>query len=95
MLNEIKKTDVFYDYYEKWITVYKKGAVRDVTLDKYHLTHQWIGKLAPYLKLCENLPRVERGVVYFFTGKALAPRRRVKHVSGLPFACCSTYAFYS
>ena len=61
MLNEIKKTDVFYDYYEKWITVYKKGAVRDVTLDKYHLTHQWIGKLAPDLKLCENLPRVERG----------------------------------
>ena len=43
----------------------------------------------------KNLPRVERGVVYFFTGKALAPRRRVKHVSGLPFACCSTYAFYS
>lgn len=53
MLNEIKKTDVFYDYYEKWITVYKKGAVRDVTLDKYHLTYQWIGKLAPDLKLCE------------------------------------------
>ena len=53
MLNEIKKTDVFYDYYEKWITVYKKGAVRDVTLDKYHLTHQWIGKLAPDLKLCK------------------------------------------
>lgn len=53
MLNEIKKTDVFYDYYEKWITVYKKGAVRGVTLDKYHLTHQWIGKLAPDLKLCE------------------------------------------
>ena len=53
MLNEIKKTDVFYDYYEKWITVYKKGAVRDVTLDKYYLTHQWIGKLAPDLKLCE------------------------------------------
>ena len=65
MLNEIKKTDAFYDYYEKWIAVYKKGAVRDVTLDKYHLTHQWIGKLAPDLKLCENLPRVERGVVYF------------------------------
>ena len=53
MLNEIKKTDAFYDYYEKWIAVYKKGAVRDVTLDKYHLTYQWIGKLAPDLKLCE------------------------------------------
>lgn len=66
MLNEIKKTDVFYDYYEKWITVYKKGAVRDVTLDKYHLTHQWIGKLAPDLKLCE---------------KNCAPHRRAAAVS--------------
>ena len=33
MLNEIKKTDAFYDYYEKWIAVYKKGAVRDVTIN--------------------------------------------------------------
>lgn len=33
--------------------VYKKDAVRKVTLDKYFMTYQWIIKLAPKLKLFE------------------------------------------
>ena len=32
MLDETKKTDLFYDYYSKWIMVYKKGAIRKVTI---------------------------------------------------------------
>ena len=53
MLGEIKRTDLFCDYYARWIVVYKQGAIRKVTLDKYHMTHQWLVKLAPELKLCD------------------------------------------
>lgn len=53
MLKETKETDLFYEYYEKWIDVYKKGAIRKVTLDKYLMTLAWVKKLAPKLKLCE------------------------------------------
>lgn len=35
MLTETKRTDLFCEYYAKWITVYKKGAIRKVTMDKY------------------------------------------------------------
>lgn len=53
MLNEVRKTDLFYDYYEKWIQVYKDGAIRKVTLDKYKMTQAWLKKLAPALALCD------------------------------------------
>ena len=53
MLKEIKDTDLFCEYYAKWITVYKKGAIRKVTMDKYLMTHQWLVKLASNLKICE------------------------------------------
>lgn len=47
------ETKLFYDYYEEWIKVYKEGAVRKVTLQKYMLSLSWIKKLAPELKVCE------------------------------------------
>lgn len=53
MLKETKETDLFYEYYAKWIDVYKKGAIRKVTLDKYLMTLAWVKKLSPELKLCE------------------------------------------
>lgn len=53
MLNETKQTDLFCEYYEKWITVYKKGAIRKVTMDKYLMTHQWLVKLVPDLTLSQ------------------------------------------
>ena len=53
MLNKINKTDSFYDYYAQWITVYKEGAIRKVTMDKYMLTLSWIKRLAPDLRLCD------------------------------------------
>lgn len=53
MLNDVKKTDLFCDYYEKWICVYKEGAIRKVTLDKYKMTQAWLKKLAPDLTLCD------------------------------------------
>lgn len=53
MLNSIDHTYLFCDYYEKWIKIYKEGAVRRVTLDKYKMTYQWLKKLIPNLKICE------------------------------------------
>ena len=53
MLNNINKMDLFYDYYAQWITVYKEGAIRKVTMDKYLLTQSWIKQLAPDLRVCE------------------------------------------
>lgn len=49
---------LFSDYYEQWIEVYKNGAVRDITMSKYRVTHRWIEKLAPNLTLGE-LDRIE------------------------------------
>lgn len=48
-----RKEFLFYDYYKEWIDTYKKGAVRDVTMAKYNMAHQWIKKLAPTLKISE------------------------------------------
>lgn len=53
MLSEVNKNDLFCDYYAKWIDVYKRGAIRQITLDKYQLTHKWLEKLVPELKICE------------------------------------------
>ena len=35
------------------IKVYKEGAIRKVTLDKYKMTQAWLKKLAPTLTLCD------------------------------------------
>lgn len=53
MLNFIKSTDLFHDYYGQWIKIYKEGAVREVTLKKYYMTYSWVTKLAPELRLCD------------------------------------------
>lgn len=44
---------LFCDYYSDWIRLYKEGAIRDVTMKKYHLTQSWLEKLAPELRLCD------------------------------------------
>lgn len=53
MLSKTKTDDLFCDYYAQWIKVYKEGAIRKVTMDKYLMTHSWLVKLIPNLKLCE------------------------------------------
>lgn len=47
---------LFSDYYKQWISVYKEGAIRSITMNKYNMAHQWIVKLAPDL-LLQNLDR--------------------------------------
>ena len=53
MLNEIRTTDLLCDYYKQWIRVYKQGAIRKVTLDKYLMTQKWLFRLVPTLRLCD------------------------------------------
>lgn len=53
MLQNISKNELFCTYYSKWISIYKEGAIRKVTLDKYYMTNKWLEKLVPNLKLCE------------------------------------------
>ena len=53
MRNDIGKETCFYEYYQQWVDVYKKGAVREATLSKYLMTQKWIEKLAPKLKIAE------------------------------------------
>lgn len=41
------------DYFKNWVEVYKKGAIRNVTLKKYELTLKWLIKIVPKLKIKE------------------------------------------
>lgn len=45
--------DLFRDYFEQWITIYKEGSIRDITLSKYKMTLRWLTQIAPTMKLCE------------------------------------------
>jgi len=49
----MKKNDLFTKFFEKWINLYKVGAIREVTLKKYYLTLNWLIKLVPKLRVCE------------------------------------------
>lgn len=53
MLDQVRNTDLFCDYYAQWVHVYKEGAIRKVTLNKYFMTRNWLQKLIPETKLCE------------------------------------------
>lgn len=48
---------LFTDYYEKWVNIYKDGAVRDVTLKKYKMTITWLRRLIPDLPI-QKLDRI-------------------------------------
>ena len=53
LIDQVKNTDLFCDYYAQWVGVYKEGAIRKVTLDKYLMTHSWLKKLIPSVKMCD------------------------------------------
>lgn len=53
MLAKITPNDYLHTYYKQWITIYKEGAIRNVTLQKYNMTLRWLQELAPDLKLCD------------------------------------------
>lgn len=43
------KNILFYVYFEKWIKLYKVGAIKQVTLNKYYLTLRKVEEIAPKL----------------------------------------------
>lgn len=49
MYKKITKDDLFCKYYAQWVKVYKEGAIRKVTMDKYLMTQSWLIKLIPNL----------------------------------------------
>ena len=50
----VKKSEkLFYKYFDEWVDLYKEGAIRDVTLQKYRMSIKWVEKLAPDLKLAQ------------------------------------------
>ena len=53
MLKIEEKSELFYIYYEKWIHIYKEGAIRDVTMRKYEITLLWLKRLVPNLMLSQ------------------------------------------
>ena len=53
MPNESRPTDYLKDYCRNWVSIYKVGAIRDVTLSKYQVSLAWIERLAPELRLCD------------------------------------------
>lgn len=57
MIDHITSDSFFTDYYLQWISIYKEGAIRKVTLAKYNMTHNWLKKLIPSVKL-KDLSRI-------------------------------------
>ena len=53
MLTIEEQSELFYIYYEKWIRIYKEGAIRNVTMRKYEITLLWLKKLVPELRLSQ------------------------------------------
>ena len=58
-MNTLKdnSTILFCEYYKQWISVYKEGAIRPVTMSKYKMAYQWLIKLVPELKI-RDLDRI-------------------------------------
>lgn len=52
-MTTINKDILFTDYYKQWITTYKQGAIRSVTMNKYLMAHRWLEQLVPTLKICD------------------------------------------
>ena len=53
MAKRTENNELFCDYFERWIKVYKEGAIRKVTMNKYLLALSWLRKLIPDLYLCD------------------------------------------
>lgn len=50
-ISKKRREQTFYDYFKEWVNLYKVGAIREITLQKYYMTEQRLFELAPNLKL--------------------------------------------
>ncbi|EAG3568012.1 site-specific integrase [Listeria monocytogenes] len=46
-----RKEQTFHEYFKEWVDLYKVGAIRSITLQKYYVTEQKIQELVPNLKI--------------------------------------------
>ena len=53
MINDMNRTLLFSEYFQQWIDIYKKGAIREATMAKYRMTQRWVEKLMPEVKVAE------------------------------------------
>ena len=53
MQQNTAETLYFHEYFSDWIKIYKQGAVRQATFQKYQLTLKRLTELAPNLRICE------------------------------------------
>ena len=53
MSRKSQSSQYFHEYFAEWIELYKQGAVRPVTYQKYVMTWRRLSELAPDLKICE------------------------------------------
>ena len=52
-MNRKEQKLLFCTYFENWVNMYKDGAIRPVTMNKYRLSISWLEKLAPKLRLVD------------------------------------------
>lgn len=52
-MNTYDENELFCNYYDRWIQVYKEGAIRNSTMQKYKLTAKWLKIIAPKIKIYE------------------------------------------
>lgn len=50
-MQKIKSSKLLHQYFIDWVHMYKVGAIRDTTLQKYFISHKHLVKLAPMLRL--------------------------------------------
>lgn len=53
MVRKKESMQLLHEYFLEWIELYKEGAVRTITLDKYYMSLEWLKRLAPNIKLFE------------------------------------------
>lgn len=53
MSRKKKGSQLFHEYFEEWVHLYKEGAVRSVTLRKYEVAQRYLEELVPNMKLNE------------------------------------------
>ena len=51
--NQNTEHELFHEYYNRWIHIYKEGAIRNVTMEKYKMTQLWLKRLIPTLEIGE------------------------------------------
>ena len=51
MMKKGQSSILLHEYFKEWVALYKKGAIRDVTMRKYLMTLKHLQYLAPETKL--------------------------------------------